>query len=113
MGNGLFPIGILMITAHIVNIRPHQRAGCPLIEPNHALQEIRLKKKLPGTVNTAGATAVLTSTIVWGLQNSLSWKRILRYGYAAISITLQSRQPVNPQLCVSAVLEQEKLLFDT
>ncbi len=76
-------------------------------------QEIRLKKKLPGTVNTAGATAVLTSTIVWGLQNSLSWKRILRYGYAAISITLQSRQPVNPQLCVSAVLEQEKLLFDT
>ena len=62
--------------------------------------------------NVAGSCATLTSVIVWGLINNLSWQRILKYGYAGVQQCLKSKKTINPDLSVENVIQAEQKLFE-
>ena len=54
--------------------------------------------ELPYIVNTNGAGATLTGTLVWCLQNNMKWKDSLKYAYTAAVYSMQSQEAVNPGL---------------
>lgn len=62
-------------------------------------------------VNTNGASAVLISAVVWGLQNALDWEKILRLSYSATIISLNSNESVSPLISTSELISEEKRLF--
>lgn len=74
--------------------------------------KLHIKKTLTDISNTNGATAILTSVIIWGLQKQLSWQKIMRYGYTAISICAKSKQPISYKLNVENLVYEERKIFE-
>lgn len=62
-------------------------------------------------VNTNGASAVLIGAVIWGLQNSLEWERVLRLAYSATMLSLKSNEPVNPSLSTYELISEERTIF--
>ncbi|MDT2556635.1 PfkB family carbohydrate kinase [Enterococcus raffinosus] len=70
-------------------------------------------KEIPEKIkHISGASAVLTGVVIWGLQNNLDWKKLLRLAYSAIFISLESIEPVNPVLSISKMMDVEKEIFE-
>lgn len=74
-------------------------------------QQYHIKKIPKNITNTNGACDVLTSVMIWGLQNEFSWNRIMRYGYCAIFLSLQTKEAIHPQLNGTTIVDMEKKLF--
>lgn len=72
----------------------------------------KYKKSISKIQNVAGSCATLTSVIVWGLINNLSWQRTLKYGYAGVQQCLKSKKTINPDLSVENVIQAEQKLFE-
>lgn len=77
------------------------------------IETISIKKNPKRIININGASASLISSVIWGLQNSLDWNRILKISYASIFLALKSKEPVNPILSVSEMLKEEKEIFQS
>ncbi len=75
--------------------------------------KIHIKKTLTDISNTNGCVATLTSVIIWGLQKGLSWHKIMRYGYTAISICSKSKEPVSSKLNVENLVDEERKIFES
>lgn len=70
-----------------------------------------LKANHPSVVNTNGASATLTGTLIWALQNNMKWEDALKYAYAAAISTMETQETVNQNLSQEFLLEKKQLLF--
>lgn len=73
--------------------------------------EYKLKTAPSSVVNTNGASATLTGTLIWGLQNNLKWEDALKYAYVAAISSMETQTPVNPNLSQEILMEKKNFLF--
>ncbi|WBL48504.1 PfkB family carbohydrate kinase [Clostridium estertheticum] len=62
-------------------------------------------------VNTNGASATLTGTLIWGLQNNMNWEEALKYAYVAAISSMETQTPVNANLSEELLMKKKKFLF--
>lgn len=63
------------------------------------------------TVNTNGASASLTSGLIWALINQKTWKDSVEFAYAAAVSSAETENPINRDLSVEFLQEKRKDLF--
>ena len=61
--------------------------------------------------NNTGTNAAITSVIVWGCLNNLSWKYIIQLCYAAIKVTQLVPESVNIDLSLDQLFDVHDALF--
>lgn len=74
--------------------------------------EYKLKIEPSSIVNTNGASATLTGTLIWGLQNNMKWEEALKYAYIAAISSMETQTPVNPKLSKELLSKKKKLFFN-
>ncbi|MBU3188813.1 PfkB family carbohydrate kinase [Clostridium bowmanii] len=73
--------------------------------------EYKLKIASSSIINTNGASATLTGTLICGLQNNMEWEEALKYAYVAAISSMETQTPVNPNLSQELLKEKKKFLF--
>ena len=74
-------------------------------------KEYKLKIAPSSIVNTNGASATLTGTLIWGLQNNMKWEEALKYAYVAAISSMETQNPVNSHLSQALLMEKKNFLF--
>ncbi|WEG72575.1 PfkB family carbohydrate kinase [Vagococcus intermedius] len=70
-----------------------------------------IHKKSDKAINKTGASASLTSALVWALTKNFTWKDSLHYAYAAAAISIESPFPISEDLSTDTLVTTHTLLF--
>lgn len=74
-------------------------------------KEYKFKITQSSIVNTNGASATLTGTLIWALQKNMKLEEALKYAYLSAISSMETQTPVPQNLSQGLLIEKKKLLF--